>query len=70
MSDKEYDPEEYKVRTIFEKEEIDRRIVDLDIFIASPGWHHISDMEQIRLERQRNAMEEYTTVMEDRIRQF
>jgi hypothetical protein len=61
---------DYKIRTVEEKRELDEKIVKLTGFIFSENFPDVNPDEQIRLRRQLQIMMEYSRCLQERIDQF
>ena len=60
----------YKIRVVKEKEELDKKIADLDSFFVGEVYPTIRGEEKSRMHRQALAMLNYSLVLEERILAF
>lgn len=65
---KTYQP--HQQRVIDEKSELDKKLVNLKVFIGGPIWRGLSEVEQSRLNRQLEAMTAYSNILGGRIGDF
>ena len=62
--------QEFQERVVKEKAELDEKLAKLRLFFTSEIFYTLSDEEQERLNRQENAMTEYSEVLGERINAF
>lgn len=62
--------EQYQVRVIEEKEELDKKILNLIKFFETETFVKLSLDEQERMKRQAKAMTDYSIVLGERINNF
>ena len=62
--------ESYKIRVVDEKEELDKKIADLESFFEGELFNTIRYMEQGRMKDQHSIMLEYSDILKDRILAF
>lgn len=60
----------YQTRVIDERHELDRKRASLRVFIGSPEWRELPEVEQSLLNRQLGAMTMYSNVLGERIAAF
>lgn len=61
---------DFQQRVIDEKEELDERLAKLCAFGRSDQFSALSDEEQGRLNRQHSIMEDYSAILDERIKAF
>lgn len=62
--------EDYQLRVIEEKRELDERLARLDAFFEQPGFFSLGRLEQDRMKRQAGYMRAYSSTLRDRIADF
>lgn len=62
--------EAYQQRVVDEKSELDTKITALETFIESDKFEDIDGDEQDRLIEQLDLMQQYSTILADRIENF
>ena len=60
----------YQERVVAEKKELDEKIAKLKAFIAGDTFKTVHVYEQDRLHEQRQCMEEYSEILQNRIDHF
>jgi len=60
----------YQLRVIDEKEELDTKLTNLWSFMGSVPFKQLDMAEQIRLQRQRFVMMQYSDILRERIDHF
>ena len=62
--------ESYKIRVVQEKEELDKKIADLESFFIGNIYPTIREEEKDRMQRQKLSMVNYSSILKERILAF
>ena len=62
--------ESYKIRVVDEKEELDKKIADLESFFEGEIYPTIRGEEKARMHRQISSMINYSLILKERILAF
>jgi len=60
----------HQLRVVFEKDELDEKLINLKRFVLGTVFSSLEPAEQLRLVRQARIMEEYSSILEERIANF
>lgn len=60
----------FQQRVVDEKKELDEKIAKLKAFWDNPVFPTLPEVERVRLERQFDVMEEYSSILAERIANF
>jgi hypothetical protein len=60
----------HQLRVVFEKTDLDEKLNKLKLFISGTVFSALEPAEQLRLVRQARIMEEYSSILEERIANF
>jgi hypothetical protein len=62
--------QEFQKRVVEEKTQLDERLEKLKIFLKTPTFKSLTSIERVRLTRQSEVMQEYSTILGQRIEGF
>ena len=60
----------YQLRVIEEKTELDKKLESLNAFLASDSFNNVKPYQQEKLKQQRFIMQEYSEILKSRISDF
>lgn len=60
----------HQMRVVLEKDELDDKLSKLKLFISGTVFSALESAEQLRLVRQARIMEEYSSILEERVANF